>query len=123
MLTFSYFSHKTDDEIERETAVYLKELDQLYGKKRLQSDASATSDDLAKSEEEIQANMKRLEIEKKVEDRRRRKKARESEPQNLLFPDEKLLDLLSSETDSGEETEEEGTQPSKKIKLDSTAGL
>lgn len=119
----------TDEEIERETTVYLKELDLLYGRKQEQSVQLATSDteksdDLAQSEEEIRANMKRLEIEKKIQDRRLKKIKREKEPRNLLFPDEKMWDLLSSDSDSGDETEEEGTQPFKKIKLDDcTAGL
>jgi len=34
-----------------------------------------------------------------------------------------MLDLLSSGSDSGAETEEEGTQPSKKLKLDDVKGL
>lgn len=65
--------------------------------------------------------MKRLEIEKKIEDRRLKKIKREKEPQNLLFSDEKMWDLLSSDSNSGDETEEEGTQPSKKIKLEDCA--
>lgn len=68
--------------------------------------------------------MKRLEIEKKIENRRLKKMERGKESQNLLFPDEKMWDLLSSDSDSGDETEEEGAQPLKKIKLENcTAGL
>lgn len=128
-MTFLCCFFFTDEEIERETTVYLKELELLYGKKKVQSVevASADSDKndgLAQSEEEIRATMKRLEIEKKIEDRRLKKIKREKEPQNLLFPDEKMWDLLSSDSNSGDETEEEGTQPSKKIKLDDcTIGL
>lgn len=89
----------------------------MYGKKKPpRIESASTEENLIKSEEEIQATMKRLEIEKKIEDRRLKKIKLENEPPNLLFPDEKLLDLLSS--DSGDETEEEVTQPSKKIKLE-----
>lgn len=124
---FSLFFPPTDDEIERETALYLKELESLYGnKKRVPSvvpSTTSTDDGLAKSEEEMRATMKRLEIEKKIEERRLKKVKLENEPLNLLFPDEKMLDLLSSDSD-GNETEEEGTQPSKKIKLeDGAVGL
>ncbi|KAG4065145.1 hypothetical protein HA402_007542 [Bradysia odoriphaga] len=114
-----------DEEIERETALYLKELELLYGKKKVPSVQSTASEDgLVKSEEEMRATMQRLEIEKKMEDRRLKKIKLEQEPPNLLFPDEKMLDLLSSDSSDGNETEEEGTQPSKKIKLeDCTVGL
>lgn len=119
-MEISFFFPHTDEEIERETAVYLKELELLYGKKNVQSATSASSDtekNDVKSEEEVLATMKRLEIEKKIEERRLKKIKREKEPQNLLFADEKMWDLLSSDSNSGDETEEEGTQPSKKIKL------
>lgn len=120
------FFHPTDEEIERETALYLKELELLYGKKKnVPSAQSNESDDgLAKSEEEMRATMKRLEIEKKIEDRRLKKIKLEQEPPNLLFPDEKMLDLLGSDSSDGNETEEEEvevTQPSKKIKLEDCA--
>ncbi len=98
----------------------------LYGKKKVQPD----DDGLVKSEEEMRATMKLLEIEKKIEDRRLKKIKREKEPKNLLFPDEKLLDVLSSDSNSGDETEEEEEEdavpPSKRIKLeleDGTVGL
>lgn len=126
ILWLSKFLYPTDEEIERETTNYLKELELLYGKKKVDSvdTASSNDDGLAKSEEEIRATMRQLEIEKKIENRRLKKIEREKEPQNLLFPDEKMLDLLSSDSDSGGETEEEGPQPSKKRKLDNcTIGL
>lgn len=129
ILPSKFLFSPTDEEVERETTVYLKELELLYGKKNVKSvqstpSDSANNDGLVKSEEDMEATMKRLEIQKKIEDRRLKKIKREKEPQNLLFPDEKMLDLLSSDSSSGNETEEEGTQPSKKIKLeDCTAGL
>lgn len=117
-MEISFFFPYTDEEIERETAVYLKELELLYGKKTVQSASSDTEKNEVKTEEEVLATMKRLEIERKIEERRLKKIKREKEPQNLLFADEKMWDLLSSDSNSGDETEEEGTQPSKKIKLE-----
>lgn len=105
----------SDDDVEKESEEYKKELDEIEKKLR-----KLETPDSLKAEEEVRENAERLLIAKKQDQRRKRKMQYEQETHNFLFPDEKLMDILSSS--DGENTEEENdgneiTIQSKKTKI------
>lgn len=106
----------SDDDVEKESADYKKELDEIEKKLR-----KLETPDSLKAEAEIKENAERLLIAKKQDERRKRKIEYDNESHNYLFADEKLLDIVSSSDSESTEEEKENDDemvgsPSKKAK-------
>ncbi|XP_055535923.1 box C/D snoRNA protein 1 [Wyeomyia smithii] len=95
---------ESDDDVESETKSYQNYLDQQYGQ-RPQS-CKRTHQQQQEQESKLLQGIDRLEINRKRDERRKKKQDAEHEPLNLLFSDERLWNQYSSDSD-GMVTEEE----------------
>lgn len=111
-LADSYDVIDSDDDVEKESADYKKELDEIERKLR-----KLETPDCSKAEAEVKENAERILIAKKQAERRKRKIEYDNESHNYLFPDEKLLAIVSSDGESTEEEQDDmDVSPSKKAK-------
>ncbi|XP_058462815.1 box C/D snoRNA protein 1 [Malaya genurostris] len=97
---------ESDDDVEAETKMYQRHLDLQYGQRRHRF----IKDEPRQREQEskILDGINKLEIDRKREERRRKKELNNAEPINLLFSDENLWNQYSSDSDGQVTEEEEG---------------
>ncbi|XP_053684241.1 box C/D snoRNA protein 1 [Sabethes cyaneus] len=98
---------ESDDDVEAETKTYQNYLDQQYGQRSYPYKHVTRQQQQAQMQEtKLLKGIDRLEIDRKREERRKKKQTAEKEPVNLLFSDENLWKQYSSDSD-GVVTEEE----------------
>ncbi|XP_019533845.3 box C/D snoRNA protein 1 [Aedes albopictus] len=95
---------ESDEDVEAETKLYQKYLDNQYGPKRTFVKREHPED--KERESKVLEGIDKLEIARKREERQKRRIAAQVEPANYLFSDENLWNQYSSDSD-GQVTEEE----------------
>lgn len=113
---------ESDEDVEAETKMYQKYLDDNYGYHRKNVKQEGDPEGCSK---EVLAGIDKLEIARKREVRRKKREAASVEPANLLFSDESLWNQYSSDSEDGQVTEEEEDgemQSPKRIKTEHEKG-
>lgn len=97
---------ESDEDVEAETKMYQKFLDDNYGYHRRNQHVKQEGEQDGCSKD-VLAGIDKLEIARKREIRRKKREAASTEPANLLFSDESLWNQYSSDSEDGQVTEEE----------------
>lgn len=107
----------SDDDIETETKEHQNNINEFNKKIKNEIVDQCSTKNLKRFDKELQENLERLQIAKKQKERKKRRMEYDQEPQNYLFANEKMWDLMSSsDEDDGNVTEEEDNVACKKIK-------